>query len=93
MIDDLITRFQNDPTIGITYIYCNFKRKDDQKAEDLLASLLTQKWPSLDIVKDLYDRHRDKRTRPPLEEISRALQSVATVYSRIFIIVDALDEC
>jgi hypothetical protein len=66
MIDSLVTRFQNDPTIGITYIYCTFKRKDDQKAEDLLASLLkqlTQKWPSLpDIVKDLYDRQRDKRT-------------------------------
>jgi hypothetical protein len=97
VIDDLITRFQNDPTVGITYIYCNFKRKDDQKVEDLLASLLkqlTQKWPSLpDIVKDLYGQYKEKRTRPPLEDISRIMQSVATMYSRVFIIVDALDEC
>jgi hypothetical protein len=97
VIDDLIRRFQNNPTIGIAYIYCNFWRKDDQKAEDLLASLLkqlAQEWPSLpDIVKDLYSRHKDKRTRPLLEEISRALQSVAAMYSRVFVIVDALDEC
>jgi hypothetical protein len=44
-------------------------------------------------VKDLYNRHKTKRTRPSLEEISRSLQAVATLYSRVFIIVDALDEC
>ena len=42
VINDLVTRFQNGLTIGIAYIYCNFRRKDDQKAEDLLASLLKQ---------------------------------------------------
>jgi hypothetical protein len=34
-----------------------------------------------------------KRTRPSLDEISGVLQSVAATYSRVFIIVDALDEC
>jgi Cdc6-like AAA superfamily ATPase len=97
VINDLITRFQNGLTIGIAYIYCNFRRKDDQKAEDLLASLLKQlaqvRLSLPDIVKDLYGRHKDKWTGPPLEEISRTLQSVAAMYSRVFIIVDALDEC
>jgi hypothetical protein len=45
-------------------------------AEDLLASLLkqlTQEQSSLpDSVKALYDQHRDKRTRPSFDEISRA---------------------
>jgi hypothetical protein len=94
---DLITRFQNDSSIGIAYLYCNFRRKDEQKAQDLLASLLkqlSQERSSLpDSVKALYDQHRDKRTRLSFEEISRALYSVATTYSRVFIIVDALDEC
>ena len=46
-------------------------------------------------VESLNDKHnnRDKRTRPSLDEISKSLQSVATIYSRVFIIVDALDEC
>jgi hypothetical protein len=97
IVDDLVTRFQNDPTVSIAYIYCNFRRKDDQKTDDLLASLLkqlAQGQSSLpDNVKDLYDRHKIKRTRPSLDETLRYLHSVAAIYSRVFIVVDALDEC
>jgi hypothetical protein len=97
VIDDLLTRHQNDPSIRIAYLYCNFRRSDEQKAKDLLASLLkqlNQERPSLpDSVKGLYGQHKDKRTRPSIDELSRALQSVAAMYSRVFIIVDALDEC
>lgn len=97
VIDDLATRFADDPTICIVYIYCNFRRQDEQKAEDLLASLLkqlAQGRPSLpNSVKYLYDSHKDKRTRPLFDEISRALQLVAAMYSRVFIIIDAIDEC
>jgi hypothetical protein len=39
------------------------------------------------------DRHCDRKTRPLLEEIVSALQSVLTNYSRVYIVVDALDEC
>jgi hypothetical protein len=96
-IDDLTTRFQNDPSIGIAYLYCDFRRKDEQKAHDLLASLLKQlssERSSLpDSVKSLYGKHKVKRTRPSLDEISGTLQSVVDSYSRVIIIVDALDEC
>src|ERR1700733_2712272 len=97
VVNDLCNRFRNDMTIGIAYIYCNFRQQDEQKVEDLLASLLkelAQYQPSLlGVVKDLYDRHKDNRTRPSFDDISRALQSVASMYSRVFIVVDALDEC
>jgi Cdc6-like AAA superfamily ATPase len=97
VIDELTARFSDDPTIGIAYIYCNFRQKDRQKAQDLLASLLKQlseERSSLpESVKSLYDKHEKKRTRPSLDEISGTLQSVAAAYSRVFIIVDALDEC
>jgi hypothetical protein len=97
VVNDLNTRFLADQSVGIACLYCNFKRRDEQSAEDLLASLLkqlAQEHPSLsDSVKALYDRHRDKRTRPSFDEISRALQSVATMCSQVFIVVDALDEC
>jgi Cdc6-like AAA superfamily ATPase len=97
VVEELTTRFSNDPTIGIAYIYCNFRRQEEQKIDDLLTSLLKQlaeSQPSLPAtVKELYDRHKTKRTRPPLDEITRSLQTVITLYSRVFIIVDALDEC
>ena len=34
-----------------------------------------------------------KRTRPSLTEVSKSLQAVITLYSRVFLLVDALDEC
>src|SRR5437667_6834112 len=44
-------------------------------------------------MKSLYKCHENKRTRPSLNEISKALHSVVADYSRSFIIIDALDEC
>jgi hypothetical protein len=97
VVNYLSSRFHNDSKTGIAYIYCNFRRQDEQKIDDLLANLLKQLaecQPALpDSAKDLYDLHKTKRTRPTLKEISRALQSVAAIYSRVFIVVDALDEC
>lgn len=97
VVDDLNKRFQNDSTIWVAFIYCNFRRQDEQKVEDLLASLLkqlTQGRPSLpESVQSLHVSHEGKRARPSFDEISRTLQSVAAMYSRVFIVVDALDEC
>ena len=97
VIDELMTRFGNDEAFGIAYIYFNFKRKHEQKAEDAILSLLKQlaqcKCSLPESVKLLYDQHKKKRTRPSFDEIFSALQSAATLYSRVFIVVDALDEC
>jgi len=97
VIKDLNIRFQDDASIGIAYLYCNFRRRDEQKAEDLLAGLLkqlSQQRSSLpDSVRALYNHHKEKSTRPSFDEISEILQSVAATCSKIFIVVDALDEC
>jgi Cdc6-like AAA superfamily ATPase len=97
VVDELTSRFRDDESIGIAYVYCNFRRKDTQKVEDLLASLLKQLAqcrPSLpESVESLYVSHKDRRTRPLITEMSKTLQQVASLFSRTFIIVDALDEC
>jgi hypothetical protein len=97
VIDNLIAMFGNDENVGIAYIYCNFRQRDVQTAEDLLRSLLKQLAQGLsslvDCVRHLYNRRGAKQTSPSLNDFSRALQSVASMYSRVFIVVDALDEC
>jgi Cdc6-like AAA superfamily ATPase len=97
VVNELSTRYNDDKSVGIAYLYCNVKRKEDQKLHKLLASLLKQlsqqRSPLPGCVKSLYDKHKDKRTQPSIDEILRVLQSVAVQYSRVFIIVDALDEC
>jgi hypothetical protein len=87
-----------DSETGVAYVYCNFRRLDDQRPYQLLASLLRKlsrdKWDSArPILKTLYDRHKDKASRASLEDISGALRCVAAAYSRVFIVIDAVDEC
>jgi len=97
VIDNLRTRYKDDTKVGIAYIYFNFRRQGEQKLEGLLASLLKQLAQEQlylpDSIKDLYNCHKKDRTRPSADEISRALRSVAINFARLFLIVDALDEC
>jgi hypothetical protein len=43
-------------------------------------------------VKNLHERHRPKGTRPSFDEIVSVLHSTIQLYSRVVIIIDALDE-
>jgi hypothetical protein len=97
VVNHLAARFRHDHAVGIAYIYCDFKRRDEQKADALLANLvkqLCQERPDLqDYIKALYYNSMFQRIRPSFDEISKALQSVVALYSRVIIVVDALDEC
>lgn len=97
IVEHLQTKFRNDPNIAIAYLYCNFRRQQEQKPIDLLASLLKQliqRRPSIpENVTSLYKHHYNERSRPSFNEISKVLHSIVTNYSRAFIIIDALDEC
>jgi Cdc6-like AAA superfamily ATPase len=95
-IDHLWKHVQNKD-VGVAYIYCNYKTQADQTAAKLAAAILKQliqERPSIaEPVLNLYDRHVDRKTRPSLKEILSALQAVVSNYSKIYVIVDALDEC
>lgn len=97
VIDNLYSRFQDDQTIGIAYIYFNYRQHESQIVDDLLASLLkqlAQRKPSLpESVKSIYDSYQESRIKPSFEKISITLHSVVATYSRVFIVIDALDEC
>jgi hypothetical protein len=95
-IDHLCTSFP-DEHIGVAYIYCNYKEHGSQSALSLLTALMKQLSQSQrnipESVQRLYNDHYKQQTRPPLDEICNILRSICTVYSRVFIVVDALDEC
>ncbi|SCO92820.1 related to ankyrin [Fusarium oxysporum] len=97
VVDNLETLSMNDRIVGIAYVYCNFRRQDEQTARELLASLLKQLLQGLstfpESVKSLHEKHSKKQSRPSLEEISSTLLSITKLYSRVFILIDALDEC
>jgi Cdc6-like AAA superfamily ATPase len=97
VIEHLWTKFQNDTSVGIAYLYCNFRRQSEQKPADLLASILKQlilRQTSVpENITSLYEHHIEKRTPLLFDEITNVLHSVVNGYSRVFIIIDALDEC
>ena len=68
-----------------------------QSPVNLIASLwaqLVQNSGSLSSeVKDLYRTYIRQRSSPTLSDVSKILQSEIGRYSKIFVVVDALDEC
>ena len=97
VIEDLAQRFLGDTQVGLAYVYCSFKRTKEQELEHLLAALikqLSQSQVSLpSSVMELFERHKSRKTRPSAADLSHAFKSVVAMYSRVFLIADALDEC
>ncbi|KAK8087921.1 hypothetical protein PG997_002882 [Apiospora hydei] len=91
IVENLQNTFHGDSSIGICYVYCNFRRNDEQTLDSLIASLLKQlargQSPFPGSVKDLYDRNKEQWSRPSTDEL------LAAAYSRVYIVIDALDEC
>ncbi|KAJ7443730.1 ankyrin repeat-containing domain protein [Mycena latifolia] len=76
-------------------IYLNHKEREVQTPENLLASV----WKQLIVDRslpsaahDLYKHHHLRDTRPSLTEVFDILQSAMAQHSKVYIIVDALDE-
>jgi hypothetical protein len=95
-VDHLRKQFGNET--GIAAIYCNYKDIEVQTPANLFASLwmqLVESHPISDDVKMLHQKHINRNTRPSLSEILQVLRSEIDDYSgsKVFIIVDALDEC
>ncbi|KAK6338530.1 hypothetical protein TWF730_002593 [Orbilia blumenaviensis] len=97
IVIDHLLQLDSYSAIGVAYIYFDYKRNYEQTIYNLLASLLKQlahrRRPFPEHVKRMYDRHESNKTWPSTNDIIEALRCVATEYSRVFVVVDALDEC
>jgi hypothetical protein len=92
---DLWERYHNNATVGMAHLFCNYKRQDEQTLDALIAGLLRQlveQQVSLpQHVADLYEKQKGSSNR--IQEMARTLQLVAGSFSKVFIVIDALDEC
>ncbi|KAM0514400.1 hypothetical protein ACHAPE_006982 [Trichoderma viride] len=97
IINDLFERFKKDTNVGIAYVYFNFRQHDEQKPLDLLTSILKQLAQGQSClpqrVKTTLDEYKGKNERLSLDDAKKLLQEVSASYSRVFILLDALDEC
>lgn len=96
VIEFLRTKFQAN-NVGIAFIYCNYKSKQEQTFKGFMLCLLKQLLQDRPIlpleIKSLYQRYLDTRTHPSIDEVINVLRTFLAIYSRLFIVVDALDEC
>jgi hypothetical protein len=88
--------FQNS-SHGIAYVYCNYKAQEEQDTSSMLAAILKQlvqaRPSTADPVEQLYNQHTSRGTRSSLDEVVKALKDVLAVFSPVYIVIDALDEC
>ena len=105
VIQDLYSRFQSDPdsNVGVAYLYLDVWFQEEQSTQDLLLSLLRQLlWsrpelpPMTGRIKrthyEMYTQPRDcPRSRPSRIDVINAINEVVAAYTRVFLVVDALD--
>jgi hypothetical protein len=95
-VDYLLKTTQSN-SVGVAYLYCNYKAQKEQDTTNLLAAILkqlVQAQPSLiEPVEQLHMQHAQRGTRPSVEEIFAVLHSVLAKFTAVHVVVDALDEC
>jgi hypothetical protein len=95
VIVDYLKQWTQQDSVAIGYVYCIYNAVD-QTATNLIASLFQQVVQQQSVLSEdvtsLYDHHNEERTRPSLPSTSD-YQAHIQRFSRIFIVVDALDEC
>ncbi len=88
----------NSDAVGVSAVYCNFKEREVQTPHNLLAGTCAQliqnsMRPLPDALMSLYKRHNTSNTRPSWEEINRIFHDVARSLHKVYLVVDAIDEC
>ncbi|KAK5680130.1 hypothetical protein LTS12_029317, partial [Elasticomyces elasticus] len=95
VIDRLEKMFVNDDSVAITSLYFDFRQQ--LEFSDLLSSLLRQLLqgnPSLhETISDLYSRRQHNPGRLTQEEVQKEFESVVSRCSKVFFVIDTLDEC
>ncbi|KAJ7576518.1 ankyrin repeat-containing domain protein [Mycena floridula] len=81
----------------VIYIYCQYDKTDEQTPNKLLGSILKQLMEHCSAIPahllSLYNNHSQRKTLPTFAELMGTLRTELESHSRIYLIIDALDEC
>lgn len=92
--NDQITK---DTTCGFAYFYFDFNSGEKQAIDGFLCSVLAQlscqMEPFPDSIIALYDENYKLSSRPKRDMLVGTLFTLAKNFRRVYVVVDALDEC
>jgi Cdc6-like AAA superfamily ATPase len=99
LINDLQKHVSEDGTAALAFFYSNFRRTGSQSAVQIISSIIRQLFlhqpQKMDEVKSMYKVHHERRpaTYPGLKELSLTIVNALSTFSKVFFVIDALDEC
>lgn len=96
IINYLINNYAGEDT-KIVYLYCDYKDQAMQTASNLIACLARQiiGYPKVlpQQLEEIHKEHEHQKRRPSFNKLMKLLIALCKQYNRVYIIVDALDEC
>lgn len=97
IIIDELRGLVSQPETYIAFFYFDYRVQGDQTAAHVLSSLLRQivsTMPELpQSIIDVYEKAHDSTPLLPLHELEKLILNIALTIPRLYIIIDALDEC
>ncbi|KAJ8059723.1 hypothetical protein OCU04_011368 [Sclerotinia nivalis] len=94
IVDNLETKFSAS-NVGVAFIYCNYAEKTTiaEYLASIIQQLVRQLYVIPDYVLDLYHKHSSMGTKLTSAEAIHLLHLLTSEFPRLYIVVDALDEC
>lgn len=94
-VTDLL-EVQHSATSSIVHIYCNYQERETQSSFQILASilraLLRQAVQIPELVEEFFQESHARGKPMSKEHIALALRKSLSLFSRTYILIDALDE-
>ncbi|KAL8868725.1 MAG: hypothetical protein Q9174_004797 [Haloplaca sp. 1 TL-2023] len=94
---DLKTKTGYPSDLNVSYLYCTYRDRATQTAENLLGSLLRhviEQHPQfMHILRNFHESYRVSHENPTAADLVNLLGIVFASFRRNFVIVDAIDEC
>ncbi|KAJ7840183.1 hypothetical protein B0H14DRAFT_2158627, partial [Mycena olivaceomarginata] len=95
VVNYLTTKYQTTSNIGLACIYLNHKETEMQTPRNVLSGLwrqLVHDKPLGSLAYKTHAEHTEKGTRPSMAEVQALLHDAIGQWSKVYIIVDAIDE-
>lgn len=98
IIDDVTTYCGSNLQTAMAFFYFDFNDPEKQKCESMIRSLIiqlcsTQNGASPQVLMSLYVSNAQGKTQPTFKSLLRLLCEVIGQFQKVFIVLDALDEC